>query len=49
MNLNKCQLLSICYLKYMEEKTHNLFEITNIFPIFRSFINVKSTYKQKYR
>ena len=38
--LNKCRL-SMCYLKYMEEKKHDLFKITNISLLLRSFINNK--------
>ena len=34
-------------LKYMVKKTHDLFKSTNISVLFRSFINVKSNYKQK--
>ena len=30
-------------------KKHNLFKSTNISLLFRSFINVKTNYKQKYR
>ena len=31
------------------KKTHNLLKITNISLLFRSFINVKTNFKQKYR
>ena len=38
----------MCDLKYMDyENTHNLFKITNISLLFRSFINVKTNFKQK--
>ena len=33
----------------MVEKAHNLFKSANISLLFRSFINVKSNYKQKCR
>ena len=33
----------------MVEEAHNLFKSTNIYLLFRSFINVKSNYKQKCR
>ena len=45
MYINKCQL-SMCYIKYMGKKTHNLLKIANISLLFRSFMNVKSDYKQ---
>ena len=43
----KKRQLSMCYLKYMEKKTHNVLKITNISLLFRSFINKKSDYKTK--
>ena len=35
--------------KYVVKKTHDLFKSTNISVLFRSFINVKSNYKEKYK
>ena len=34
---------------YGLKNTHNLLKITNISLLFRSFINVKTNFKQKYR
>ena len=31
------------------KNSHDLFKITNISLLFRSFINVKTNFKQKYR
>ena len=35
----------MCWLRYMEKKKHNLFKSTNIYLLFRRFINVRSNYK----
>ena len=34
---------------YGLKNTHNLLKITNISLLFRSFVNVKTNFKQKYR
>ena len=38
----------MCDLKY-KKNTHNLLKSTNISLLFRSFIHVKTNFKQKYR
>ena len=40
----------VCMYVYMDLKsTHNLFKITNISLVFRSFIHLETNFKQKYR
>ena len=35
--------------RYGLKNTHNILKITNISLLFRSFVNVKTNFKQKYR